>query len=279
MKSFVDRHQLATGAMLLAIAAFGAGAAHAEVMAPEKYKTAGKVVFCTELAFPPWEYINPETLQPEGFDIDIAAALTAAMGVKSEHNNIAFDGLIPALQAGQCNAIISGLYDKPERREVVDFVNYAFSGNALIVKGDSALTFDTLEDLSGHKVSVASGSTLEENLVKANEVLKTAGKTEINIVTLQSGTDAFQQLTAGLAEVYYGSTDQAGYFNKQKPGLVKLASPQIGALPNGVATLHKDKDLHEAVKAAFEEIKANGTYAKILEKWSFQAMNIDNAPK
>ena len=279
MKGFLSRYQRATGVMLLSVMAFGVSAVQAEVKPPEKYKTAGKVVFCTELAFAPWEFINPDTLKPEGFDIDIAAAITAAMGITSEHNNIAFDGLIPALQAGQCDAIISGLYDKPERREVVDFVNYVFSGNALIVKGDSSLSFNTLEDLSGHKVSVASGSTLEENLVKANESLKGAGKTEISIVSLQSGTDAFQQLTAGLAEAYYGSTDQAGYFNTQKPGLVKLASPQIGALPNGIATLHKDKDLHEAINAAFEEIKANGTYAKILEKWNFQAMHIDNAPK
>lgn len=272
------RTALKLGAAVFVAATLVVSAANAMVAAPDRYKEKGKIVFCTELAFAPWEYINPETLQPEGFDIDIAAALTKQMGLAAEHNNIAFDGLIPALQAGQCDAIISGLYDKPERRKVVDFVNYVFSGNSLIVRGDSSLSFENLEGLSGHKVSVASGSTLEENLVKANEALKAAGKTPIDIVTLQSGTDAFQQLTAGLAEVYYGSTDQAGYFNTQKPGLVKLAGPQIGALPNGIATLHKDKDLHEAINAAFDAIKASGEYEAILKKWSFDAMHIKNAP-
>jgi polar amino acid transport system substrate-binding protein len=259
----------------LAIGIFFGGAAQAEGKAPEKIASAGKVVFCTELAYAPWEMINPDTQQPEGFDIDIAAALTKAMGVKSEHKNIAFDGLIPALQAGQCDAIISGLADKPERREVVDFVNYAISGNALITRADDPASFKALEDLSGLKVSVAVGSALEGELKKANETLKSAGKPEINILSLQSGTDAFQQLTAGLADVYLGSTDQAGYFNKQKPGLLKLASPQLFSLTIGLATLKKDKDLHDAFEAALKEIRDSGEYSAVLAKWGFEAMGIN----
>lgn len=269
--------KLRFAAAVFAAVAF-AGVAMAQVAAPERIASAGKVMFCTELAYPPWEYINPETLAPEGYDIDLAAAITKAMGVANEHVNIAFDGLIPALQAGQCDAIISGLYDKPERREVVDFVNYAFSGSSLIVKGDSDLYFDDISKLSGHKVSVASGSTLEEDLVKASAELTAAGSPGIDIVTLQSGTDAFQQLIAGLVEVYYGSTDQAGYFNTQQPGMLKIASPQIGARPNGVATLHKDRDLHEAIAAAFAAIQANGEYQAINEKWNFTEMDIKYAP-
>lgn len=262
----------------LASLAFGMAlvtGAQAGVAAPEAIAKAGKIVFCTELAYAPWEMINPETQQPEGFDIDIASALAKAMGVTSEHKNIAFDGLIPALQAGQCDAIISGLADKPERREVVDFVNYAVSGNALITRADDTRTFNALEDLSGLKVSVAVGSALEAELKKANETLKSAGKPEINILALQSGTDAFQQLTAGLADVYLGSTDQAGYYNKQKPGLLRLASPQLFSLTIGVATLKKDSALHDAFDASLKEIKTSGEYKNILDKWGFEAMGIE----
>ena len=82
----------------------------AETSIPSRIRDAGKLVFCTELAFPPWEMLDAQTQQPTGFDIDFAAAVAKQMGIKSEHKNIAFDGLIPALQAGQCDAIISGLY-------------------------------------------------------------------------------------------------------------------------------------------------------------------------
>lgn len=272
-----DRSGILRAAIMLgALVAGGhiAQPARADVAAPPAIAQAGKVVFCTELAYPPWEMINAETQKPEGFDVDLAAALTKVMGVAAEHNNIAFDGLIPALQAGQCNAIISGLADKPARREVVDFVDYANAGNSLITRADSTATYNSLTDLSGLKVSVSVGSVLEEELKKASDELKAAGKPEIQIISLQGGTDAFQQLTAGLADVYLGSTDQAGYFNSQKPGLVRLASPQLLTLQTGIATLHKDKDLHEAFDAALKELMANGEYQKILEKWGFQAMAI-----
>ena len=48
-------------------------AASADVKAPERIVQAGKIIFCTELANPPWEMIDPATQQPAGFDIDLAA--------------------------------------------------------------------------------------------------------------------------------------------------------------------------------------------------------------
>ena len=248
--------------------------ANAGVTAPSEIKSKGSILFCTELAYPPWEMINPETNEPDGFDVEIAAAIAKGMGVSSEHKDIAFDGLIPALQAGQCDAIISGLANRPARREVVDFVDYAIAGNSLLTKAGSSAQYNSLEDLSGLKVSVAVGSYLEDELNTANEKIAAAGKKKMTIVALSSGTDAFQQLVAGLADVYLGSTDQAGYFNKQKPGLVRIASPQLLTLTVGMATLHKDKELHNAIKASFNHMIESGEYQKILDNWGFEALTI-----
>lgn len=246
----------------------------AEVKPPQRIADQGKIIYCTDLTFPPWDMVNSETLQPDGFDIDIAAAVSKAMGVSAEHKNIAFDGLIPALQASQCDAIISGLYDKPARREVVDFVNYAFAGNALIVKADSELFVNALVELSGKKIAVQSGTVLEEEVVKANDELKVQSKPVIDIVSVPAGTDAYQQLLSGLVDVYYGTSDQAGYFNKQNPGQVKMGSPQLSALYTGIATRKDDQELHQAIDQAFAAIQASGEYAKILEKWGFQPLTV-----
>ena len=246
--------------------------AAADVATPQRIKDAGKVVFCTELAFPPWEMLDPQTQQPAGFDIDFATAVTAKMGVKNEHKNIAFDGLIPGLQAGQCDAIISGLYDKPARREIVDFVNYAFTGNSIFVKTDSDINVKTIAELSGRKVSVGVGTGPESDLQAANDELKATGKPEIQIISMPSTADAIQQLIAGLAEAYAGSTDQGGYFDKQEPGKIRIASPQVSALPVGIATLHKDKDLHEAFDAAVKSVRADGEYDALLKKWGFESI-------
>jgi polar amino acid transport system substrate-binding protein len=264
---------LTTTAMLCLLTVLNA-AQSAEIDVPSRIRDAGKIVFCTELAFPPWEMLDVQTQQPTGFDIDFAAAVAEQMGVKSEHKNIAFDGLIPALQAGQCDAIISGLYDKPARREIVDFVHYAFTGNSIFVKANSGINLSSFDELSGKKVSVGVGTGPEADLKAANERLKSAGKPEIQIVSMPSTADAIQQLTAGLVDAYAGSTDQGGYFDKQQPGQIRLASPQVSALPVGIATLHKDKDLHQAFAGAVAKVRESGEYAALLKKWGLESIEL-----
>jgi len=250
----------------------GATTVQAGPVVPERIAKAGTMVFCTDVGFPPWELVDPATQEPVGFDIDIAAALAKVLGVKSEHKNISFDGLIPALQANQCNAIISGLYDKPERRAIVDFVHYAITGDSLIVKADSPLTISKLTDASGKKVALGIGTAGEGELNTANAELKAAGTPEIVVVPMQTSSEAFQQLSAGLVDAYLGSTDQAAYYNRQKPNMVKLAGPPLFKLDVGVATLHKDKDLHDAFEAALKQIKDDGRYDAILKKWGFEEL-------
>jgi polar amino acid transport system substrate-binding protein len=258
--------------LAIVMASLGSAALAADVKTPQRIKDAGKLVFCTELAFPPWEMLDPQTQKPAGFDIDFAAAIAKRMGVSSEHKNIAFDGLIPGLQAGQCDAIISGLYDKPKRREVVDFVNYAFTGNSIFVKSSSDIKVGSFDELSGKKVSVGVGTGPEADLKDANERIKAAGKPEIRIISMPSTADAIQQLVAGLVDAYAGSTDQGGYFDKQQPGQIRLASPQVSALPVGIATLHKDKDLHEAFVVAVADVRQSGEYDALLKKWGLESI-------
>ncbi|HLQ19884.1 MAG TPA: ABC transporter substrate-binding protein [Tabrizicola sp.] len=254
-------------ASLLSSAAFAQS-----VEAPQRIKDAGKLVFCSELAYAPWESIDPETQKPVGFDIDISTGVAKEMGVTSEYKDIAFDGLIPALQAGQCDAVISSLYDKPERREVVNFVNYAVTGTSIILRNDSTLPVSTLDDLSGQKVAVQIGTTGEELLVEASKRLEEAGKAPIDIVILKTTTEAFQQVMAGLVVAYLATTDQAGFYNKLNPDSIKLAGEPLNTFQTGIAIRKDDEDLTKAIDAAFANMKADGSYQAILDTWNFQAL-------
>jgi polar amino acid transport system substrate-binding protein len=144
----------------------------------------------------------------------------------------------------------------------------------VIAKADSTLAITSLSDLAGKKVSVGVGTALEQELKQANEELKTAGKPLINIVSMPSTADAIQQLIAGLSDAYYGSTDQVSFFNKERPGFAKLVSPQLSALYTGIATLHKDKDMHEAFAAALKAIMTSGEYQAVLTKWGFEGLKV-----
>jgi polar amino acid transport system substrate-binding protein len=263
------RRSLAIGIVMLVGAPLAQ--AQATATAPQHIKDHGKIVYCSDISFPPFEYYDAQTNDPAGFDVEFGQLLAATLGVKAEFKNIGFDALIPSLQAGQCDAILSGLFDKPERRQVIDLVDYASVGNSLIVKSNNAVKFNGLSDLSGRSVAVEAGSTLEHELDAANDQVKQAGKPAIKIAALPKASDAFQQLSTGLVEAYYGTTAQASYFNKQNPGSVKLASPQTSSFFIGVGTAKSDAPLHDALSAALKTVVANGKYNALLKKWSFES--------
>src|SRR5216110_3093244 len=88
----------------------------AEVTPPASIASAGKIVFCSDISGPPLGYFD-ENNQPIGSDIELGQEIAKRFGVKAEFANTPFDGIIPALQAKHCDAILSQLFDKPARRE------------------------------------------------------------------------------------------------------------------------------------------------------------------
>lgn len=257
-------------AVVLAAWAVTAGAVHAQTL-PQRIKDHGRIVYCSDISFPPFEYYDAKTTQPAGFDIEFGQLLATTLGVKAEYRNIGFDALIPSLQAGQCDAILSGLFDKPERRQAIDLLDYAQVGNSVIVKANSTLKIAGLADLSGKQVAVEAGSTLEHELQDASAQLAKAGKPAIKIAALPKASDAFQQLGVGLVDAYYGTTAQAAYFNKQNPGSVKLAGPQTSTFKIGIGMTKADAALHAALDAALKKTLANGQYRQLLRRWDFEA--------
>jgi polar amino acid transport system substrate-binding protein len=250
----------------------GMPAAQAKTQAPSRIAQSGTITYCMDISFPPFEFYDASTNEPTGFDVDLGKAVAEELGVKAEFKNISFDGLIPALQAGQCDAIISGLFDKPARREVLNLIDYANVGNSVIVKSDSSLHVDKLVELSGHSVAVESGSTLEQDIDQANDAAVKAGQPPIKIAALPKASDAYQQLMTGLVEAYYGSTAQEAYFNSQNPGSVKLASPQTSTFLTGIGIPKSDAEMTKAIQTAFTAIQANGQYDAVVKKWDFDSM-------
>lgn len=259
-------------ALPMACLLIGLSPAQAKTQLPSRIADKGTLTFCSDISFPPFEFYDATTNEPTGFDVDLGKALGNEFGIKVEFKNIGFDGLIPALQAGQCDAILSGLFDKPARREVLNLVDYANVGNSLIVKSDSTLKIDKLTDLSGRSIAVEGGSSLEQDLTQANEEIAKTGKPPIKIAALPKANDGFQQLMTGLAEGYYGSTAQEAYFNSINAGSVKLASPQTSTFLTGIGVLKADTELTEAMTAAFKTIQRDSDYDKVIKKWGFESM-------
>lgn len=135
------------------------GVAFAESATPtiDAIKAAGKIIMLTEAAFPPFEYLSDEN-KVVGVDVDIATEIAKDLGVELEVVDMAFDGIILAVQSGKGDFGAAGMTVKPEREEMVNFsVKYVKSAQYIIVKADSDIK--SAADLAGKTIGVQQGTT------------------------------------------------------------------------------------------------------------------------
>ncbi|MCR5814402.1 MAG: ABC transporter substrate-binding protein [Desulfovibrio sp.] len=91
--------------------------------------------------YPPFAYVDEKTGQPAGFDVDAMNWIAQKMGFTVSHKPMAWDGIIPALNAGEIDMICSGMSITEERAKVVQFSNpYWKVWRVFVTKDNSKLT-------------------------------------------------------------------------------------------------------------------------------------------
>ena len=248
----------------------GAPALAQDIKAPASVAQAGKIVFCSDISGPPLGYFD-ENNQAVGSDIDLGNEIAKRLGVKAEFANTPFDGIIPALQAKHCDAILSQLFDKPARREVVDFVDYMYSSQALLVDKGNPKNIKSLDDLSGVKVAAENGTTIQSLIEEQNKKFAEAGKAPANLVVYPKDTDALQALQIHQVDVYGTTLESAGYYILKAPDVFEVAGGPFAKILTGIATRKGETEMHDAIQKAYDAIKADGTHLAILKKWHMEA--------
>jgi polar amino acid transport system substrate-binding protein len=229
-------------------------------------KDAGTMLWCSDVTYPPEEFFQGG--KAVGSDIDIGTEIAKrAAGVGAEFKNTGFDGIIPALLAKKCDAIISGMNDTAERRQQVAFVDYLSVGQSLMVKGGNPLNINSLESLSGHSVAVEVGTTNADFLKQASDKLKNGGKAGITIQTFPKDTDAATALKNGRVDAYFGDSPVVAFYIQQDPQSFAFGGQPVNPLPVGIAIRQDEQDLVDAAKTAVDGMYSDGKMCDILAKW------------
>ncbi|MBI2781152.1 MAG: ABC transporter substrate-binding protein [Chloroflexi bacterium] len=230
--------------------------------------TAGRIVWCTDVSYPPEEFYGPDGTTAQGSDIDIATEIGKRFGVSTQIDNTGFDGIIPALLAKKCDMIISGISDTPERAKQIDFVDYLNIGEGIMVPAGNPKGIKTTDDLSGKSVAVQLGTTNKAALDTINAAFKSAGKPLMDIQTFQADTDAFQQLNIGRVDAYATDAPVLVYYQTKNPGKFDLVGALIEPGPVGIGIRKGDTELKAAVSKVIDDMYAEGLMKQIVAKWN-----------
>jgi polar amino acid transport system substrate-binding protein len=239
----------------------------AAITAPASIKSAGTLVFCSDITYPPEESYKAGTTTPEGSDIDIGTYVAQKMGVNARFDNTGFDGIIAALLAKKCDAVISGMNDTPERRKQVAFVDYLKVGQSFMVKSGNPANISGLASLAGKAASVETGTTNKAYLDAQSKKLQAQGKKGIKVVTFPKDTDAANALKTGKVDAYFGDAPVVAFYIEKDPSSFSIGGTPVNPISIGIAIRKSDTELQAAVKQAVSAAYADGTMDKILTRW------------
>lgn len=211
------------------------------------------------VAYPPFEYVDENTGEYLGFDMDLIRELGARMGMEVEIINTAWDGIIPGLLAGHYDVIISAMTITDERAQAVDFSDpYFATGQVIVVRADDDSIREPA-DLAGKVVAVQIGTTGQ---FAAERIEGVAG-----IDHYPFTPEAFLALKSGRADAAVVDELVAIEEEQANPGQLKVAGTPFTIEYYGIALRKGREDLLRAINRALAQVKADGTYDALYDKW------------
>jgi polar amino acid transport system substrate-binding protein len=253
-------------------AAQGATAAEATKLVPQEVRARGVLRVGSQQTFPPVEFREPGKTEVTGVSRELLDEVTKRLALKLEYIHGEYASLISGLEADRFDLASGGISDTIEREEKVDFVNYMFSGGAMMVLAEdkAAAGAKNIDDFCGKSVATLLGSRVIMGAVEAaSERCTKAGKPAIRAEQLPSAPDARMQLDLKRVDAYLGDFPALVYMGTQFPGRYKIVGGNYMLTPyiTSWAFAKNRAGLRDAVQKTLQGMLDDGTYKKLLDKW------------
>jgi polar amino acid transport system substrate-binding protein len=230
-------------------------------------KAKGVLTVGSDTSYAPAEFLAADGQTPQGYDVDIAKAIGATLGLQTKVETAEFTGILPAL-GPKYDLGISSFTINPERAHAVNFVSYFNAGSLWAVQKGNPKKF-SLDEICGKKVGVQTGTVQETPDVSERSSKCVAdGKPAIDIITLKTQTDVTTRLVNGSIDAMAADSPVIGYALSQTGDQLEVLGDVYDSAPQGIAIAKSDPGLSELVGKVMNKLIKDGTYGKILEKWN-----------
>ena len=267
---------LMAGAMMMSLAACGSSASSAssEAVSSEAASevasasseaasaaelttvTPGKLTMSTNAAFPPYESTD-DNGNFVGIDIDVAAAIAEKLGLELQVDDMDFDAALLAAQNGKSDMVMAGVTVTEDRQLVMDFSDsYATGIQSIIVKEDSDIA--SPDDLADKMIGTQRGTT--------GYIYCSDDFGDEHVTPYDNGLTAVQALVNGQVDAVVIDNAPAKEFVEANPGL-KILDTAYAEEDYAIGFAKGNTAMQNAVNAALEELKNDGTLQAIVDKY------------
>lgn len=214
----------------------------------------------TEPTFAPFEFQEEGSKEYSGFDMDLARAVGKQLGYeKVEIVNMGFDALVPALNAGNVDMVAAGMSITPERQKAVNFSDPYYTSGLIIMVNQDNNVVKSVKDLEGKRIACQIGTTGDK---KARSIANA------EVVSFNTNTEAAMELTNKGVDAVINDSPVVGFYLAQGGNkTAKTVGEVMEAEKYGLAMKKGNDQLTADVNKALAELKKNGEYDKIYQKW------------
>lgn len=217
------------------------------------------LVMATNAEFPPYEFKEGEEIV--GIDAEVAKAIADKLGMDLEIVDTEFNSIIPGVQGGKYSMGMAGMTVNEERLKSVDFsTSYAKGVQVVIVKEDSAIK--TVDDLFADGAKYVAGV----QMATTGDIYATDDLGADRVQEFDKGAAAVQALVSGKIDCVIIDNEPAKAFVAANEGL-KILDSAYAEEDYAICFAKENTELKDKVNAALEELIADGTVEKIVNKY------------
>jgi polar amino acid transport system substrate-binding protein len=230
---------------------------------PAEIKSKGKLVVGIQAANPPWGFVDATSGTADGIDADMAKAFAEELGVKVEFVGLEVANRIPALTAGRVDVLFATMAMLPERAKSVQY-SQPYIANTTWLYAPKTVAAKADADMGKLTIGVPRASTMDTDITKR-------APSGTNILRFDNDAAAIQALLSGQVQAVGGNMFYQRRLDEAKVGAYERKL-EFTRLYNGACSRLGEKEMNAALNAFIDKIKANGTLAKIQQKWTGTSM-------
>lgn len=215
------------------------------------------ITMATNAEFPPFEYLEGDTVV--GADADMAKAVCDKLGYELEITNLDFDAALAGVSTGKYDIAVAGITASEERKKSMAFSdNYYKASQSIVVKADSAIKGK--DDLTGKTISCQEGTTGEQYLLD----------NKYNVQSFKTGAEGIAAVVTGKVDALVIDNAVAKNLSAEQNGATVVLDEALTDESYAIALQLENDELTSKINEALKELKADGTLAKIFEKYDLK---------
>lgn len=228
-----------------------------------RVQSSGTLRVGTAADYIPFGY-HTSDFELDGYDIALSRALAEVLGVKVAITDMAFDGLLGAVQLGQVDVAIAALSPTPAREALVDFTNIYYVGqDAIIAAKQATLVINSVNDLANYRVGVQRGSAYDDWLL---DTLVTPGiMPAANLLVYPMAPPALRDLAQRRIDLFMMDAAPAETYVER--GSVKIVAEGFNKQRFAMAVPKGANTLRDQLNAALAELQADGTMLALAQRY------------